>query len=116
MKKKFFDKFSMWLQSRENTEEMHRIWDYIQQNYVLKSELEEIINTTIDLLSQRLRPLQEEYDREYRLWFDGIRTDKRRRLLKEYEEGAKGNIKFSLQERIDELKLLKSKYLSINKQ
>jgi hypothetical protein len=51
----------------------------------------------------KLKPLNDEYNQEYSYWQKGIKSDTREKLLKEYENGAKGNKMFSLQEKIEVL-------------
>jgi hypothetical protein len=58
-------------------------------------------------IEQKILPLKQEYDHEYKMWFThGIKTPAREKLLKEYETGAKGNQLFSLQEKKEVLESL----------
>ena len=56
-------------------------------------------------LENKRKPLQDKYDSEYRLWFKGIKTPEREKILKSFEDGAEGNILFSCSEKIDALNL-----------
>ena len=65
------------------------------------------IQDRIKILENKLEPLKKEYNFEYKLWFKSgsdNKTEARKKLLEEYENGAKGNMLFSLNERIIELK------------
>ena len=57
------------------------------------------------ILENKRKPLQDKYDSEYRLWFKGIKTPERERILKSFEDGAEGNILFSCSEKIEALNL-----------
>ena len=83
-----------------------------QQEKTKKLVLERVrerLEKQIKLFEEEVKPLREEYDSEYRLWFDGVKNEKRKRLLKEYENGAKGNHKFRLEIQIEILSGLLSK-------
>jgi hypothetical protein len=68
------------------------------------AELREKVEGMISEIESSIKPLREEYDAEYRLWFVlKLQTPEREKLLKEYENGAKGNRMFSLQERKEAL-------------
>lgn len=72
-----------------------------KEKIAIYEELIDREDSIIKDMQAKYAPLKKEYDDEYRLWFTGHRNPKRMAILKEYEDGAKGNRLFSLQEKID---------------
>jgi len=62
-----------------------------------------VVEEEMNRLKIQIFPLEKEYNTEYGLWHRGIKTPSREKLLKEYEDGAKGNRLFSMSEKVEAL-------------
>lgn len=69
------------------------------------------VENRIKILQEELKPLTDEYDIEYKIWFEGNKAPHREKLLKEYESGAKGLRLYALQIKIVELERLMKSWL-----
>ena len=81
-----------------------------------KKQAIEVIDGMIGEIKPKHKKLQDKYHFEYKLWMDGVRNKERKRLLQEYENGGRGNVMFSLQEKMEALTQAKTELLKLEEE